>query len=97
MVIATNNFSLLVQHITSGLYTSTFVFLYLCYSSTLEVVIGFDPAFYNVSESDGEVLLTVRVLRGELGRPVEVNFSTDDGVGISKYMLMAPSVGFMKI
>ena len=55
-------------------------------------MIGFDPALYNVSENDGEVLLTVRVLRGELGRPVEVDFSTDDGIGISKYMLNAAPV-----
>ena len=49
------------------------------------VVIGFNPTLYTVSEDDGEVFLTVRVLQGALERPVVVNLSTSNGLGMCKY------------
>ena len=45
------------------------------------VVVEFDPASYNVSESGGSVTLTI-VKRGVIGRPLQVEFSTADGTAI---------------
>ena len=51
------------------------------------VTIGFEPAFYSVEEDAGLVVLFVRVLAGELQRPAVINFSTVDGIGLSKICL----------
>ena len=47
------------------------------------VTIGFDPIIYNVDESAGPVELVVRIISGELARPVEVILSTADGSATS--------------
>ena len=47
------------------------------------MTIGFDPVMYSVNETVGEVLLTVRVLDGQLARPVSVDFTTQDGTATS--------------
>ena len=48
-----------------------------------DVTIGFLPVDYSVNEADGTVTLTVRVLAGQLARPVEVDFTTQDGTATS--------------
>ena len=48
-----------------------------------DVTIGFLPDDYSVNEADGTVTLTVRVLAGQLARPVEVDFTTRDGTATS--------------
>ena len=48
-----------------------------------DVTIGFLPDDYSVNEADGTVTLTVRVLAGQLARPVEVDFTTQDGTATS--------------
>ena len=48
-----------------------------------DVTIGFEPAAYTVNEDDGTVTLFVRVLDGELARPVTVGFNTEDGTATS--------------
>ena len=47
------------------------------------MTIGFDPVMYSVNETAGEVILTVRVLDGQLARPVSVDFTTQDGTATS--------------
>ena len=51
---------------------------------TDDVVIGFDPETYRVREDAGTATLTVRVLRGMLGKEVTVDFTTLPGSSISK-------------
>ena len=48
-----------------------------------DVTIGFLPDVYSVSETDGMVTLSVQVLAGQLARPVEVDFTTQDGTATS--------------
>lgn len=43
------------------------------------VVIGFEQTSYSVGESEGQVVIAVAVLNGELLRPVTVSFSTVEG------------------
>ena len=43
------------------------------------VVIGFDPVMYTVDEGAGTVRLTVKVLSGDLGRAVTLDYETRDG------------------
>ena len=40
------------------------------------VSIGFDPIAYQVREDDGSVVVTVKVLSGDLSSPVTVNLAT---------------------
>ena len=47
------------------------------------MTIGFDPIIYNVDESAGPVELVVRIISGELARPVEVILSTEDATATS--------------
>ena len=47
--------------------------LHVCYT---EVMIGFDPTEYTVSESSGEALLSVVIQSGSLERPLTVRFAT---------------------
>ena len=48
------------------------------------MTIGFDPVVYLiVNETAGTVSLTVRVLDGQLVRPVSVDFTTQDGTATS--------------
>ena len=49
--------------------------------------IGFSLLIYNVSEGDGTVNVSYRVLDGELGFDVDVNFFTSNGSAIGKYEL----------
>ena len=44
--------------------------------------IGFAQSSYIISESDGSVNVTVRVLSGQLGRSVTVRFATMDGTAV---------------
>ena len=48
------------------------------------MVIGFDPDSYTVNEVEGSVVLTIRVLSGMLGIPVEVQFETTPGTATSQ-------------
>ena len=59
------------------------------YPSTA-VVIGFQAEVYSVSESDGQAIVTVAVLGGQLSRTVEVQLLTQDGnaTGIHTQMTM---------
>ena len=50
----------------------------MLYPSTA-VVIGFLEEVYTVNESDGQVVVTVAVLGGQLSRTVEVELLTQDG------------------
>ena len=52
------------------------------------IVIGFDPESYNVSEADGTVTLTVRVLEGIIseGRSIPIRVSTADGSAQGKIL-----------
>ena len=59
------------------------VMMYLSVSLFPGVTIGFDPETYSVNEDGGSVTLTVRVLDGELARPVTVAFNTQDGTATS--------------
>ena len=43
------------------------------------IIIGFDPEMYTVDEGSGTVTLTVKVLSGDLGRDVTLNYETMDG------------------
>ena len=43
------------------------------------MVIGFEAEIYPVDESDGQAVVTVAVLGGELSRTVEVQLITQDG------------------
>ena len=43
------------------------------------MVIGFQAEVYSVSESDGQAVVTVAVLGGQLSRTVEVQLLTQDG------------------
>ena len=45
------------------------------------VEIGFDPDTYTVDEGAGTIALTVKVLRGALGRAVTLSYETRDGTG----------------
>ncbi len=47
------------------------------------VTIGFDPVPYFVEEDDGRVALVIRVLDGQLGRPITAIVSTEDGTATS--------------
>ncbi len=47
------------------------------------VTIGFDPITYLVEEDDGTVTLNVRIISGELARPVEVLVTTEEGSATS--------------
>lgn len=49
-----------------------------CSFVTADVVIGFNPITYNVSEDAGSVTVTVAVLSGTLDQDVEVSVSTVD-------------------
>ena len=51
--------------------------------SDTDVTIGFDSVVYVVDEDVGEVSLTVRVLAGQLARPVSVDFVAKDGTATS--------------
>ena len=44
------------------------------------IVIGFDPDSYSVNETDGTVMLTVRVFEGTIseGRSIPVRVTTSD-------------------
>ena len=54
------------------------------------MVIGFQAEVYSVSESDGQAVVTVAVLGGQLSRTVEVQLLTQDGnaTGIHTQMTM---------
>ncbi len=47
------------------------------------MTIGFDPNTYLVEEDDGTVSLSVRIISGELARPVEVLLTTEEGSATS--------------
>ena len=47
------------------------------------VTIGFDPILFMANEDDGTVSLTVRVISGQLGRPVEATVTTEEGTATS--------------
>jgi hypothetical protein len=51
--------------------------------SNLDVTIGFDSTEYFVDEAAGSVLLTIRVLAGQLARTLSVDFFTQDGSATS--------------
>lgn len=46
---------------------------------TIEVGIGFDQSSYLASESDGVVVVCIRVSQGGLQRTVQVTVNTEDG------------------
>ena len=50
-----------------------------------EVVIGFRPDVYTVSELEGSVTLTVEVISGQLDREVTVSFATRQDTATSMY------------
>ena len=52
------------------------------FTSFIDAVIGFDPVSYTVNEGAGTVTFTVRVISGQLRRPVEIGFSTADGTAL---------------
>ena len=56
------------------------------YSLPTEVVIGFDPEFYRVSEDEGTVTLTVRLLGGVLQTNVSILFSTNSESAVGKLL-----------
>ena len=47
------------------------------------MTIGFDPIIYNIDESTGFIVLVLRIISGELARPVDVILSTEDGSATS--------------
>ena len=55
----------------------------LCYLCVV-VVIGFEQTSYPVGESEGQVLLAVSVINGELSRPVVVTVTTIEGSALGK-------------
>lgn len=48
------------------------------------VVIGFEQTAYPVGESDGQVVLAVSVINGELSRPVVVTVTTIEESALGK-------------
>ena len=48
-------------------------------------VIGFDPQTYDVIESVGFVIVTVRAVQGFLGRDIVVTLQTNDGTTTCKW------------
>ena len=52
------------------------------------MVIGFEQAMYFANESAREVVITVLLREGELGRPVTLDLTTMDGTAISKLSTM---------
>ena len=51
----------------------------MSYPSTA-VVIGFEQVVYSVSESDGQAVVVVAVLGGQLSRTVQIQLMTQDGI-----------------
>ena len=47
------------------------------------MTIGFDPDEYTVNESDGSVIMMVRLISGVLEREVVVDFETTPGTATS--------------
>lgn len=57
-----------------------------------EVVIGFEREIYLTNESSPEVVVTVLLLEGELGRRVDLTLTTVDGTALSKLLKQAPDI-----
>ena len=58
----------------------------LCFIDTSVVIIGFDPATYQVNETGGTVTLTVKVLKGTIKEgsiPIRVTTVDDSAQGMN--------------
>lgn len=51
-----------------------------------DVVIGFINAPYEVNENDGEALIRVGLINGNLQREVSIQLSLSDGIASSKFL-----------
>ena len=54
------------------------MYAYMYQQYYTEVTIGFGRSSYTTDESDGGVTFVVHVTNGSLGRPVQVDFFTQD-------------------
>ena len=79
--------SVLTCYVCTNMHVVCVVCIYVCYVCIYaymyqqyytEVTIGFGRSSYTTDESDGGVTFVVHVTNGSLGRPVQVDFFTQD-------------------